>query len=282
MVSTAQIAEMLRSKRLEKNLAVQKVRDDTKISTKYILALEEGSFDVFPARVYLRGFFLLYAKYLGFENALELWQSIEKELPSSDHKDNHQVRAQSPTEVLSSSLAVHPTALSRGWGHFVVWVTEGQNWILAFIVGPVVVLGIVLGVYSYVRHRAYEVSPEKALEAERLLEPSPASKIKFPAVLANQPNSKSVPAGQDITVELRAKEEPSWISIELDSKKSFQGILSPQQTRRFTFKETAQLRLGNPKSLTLSVNSKEWAFTPQELERAPLNLELNASRLTAP
>src|SRR3989338_6522340 len=68
--------EVLKSRRLEKGLSLEKVREDTKISPRYLLALEEGRYGVFPALVYLRGFFLSYAKYLELPDSDDLFSRV--------------------------------------------------------------------------------------------------------------------------------------------------------------------------------------------------------------
>jgi len=58
---------VLRMLREQRNLTIQNLADITKLSTRYIDAIENESFTKLPARPYLRGFLSLYAKALAFE-----------------------------------------------------------------------------------------------------------------------------------------------------------------------------------------------------------------------
>ena len=55
------VSEQLRLAREQQHLDVYQVAEVTKIKTDHIRALESGTFDVFPAPVYIRGFVRTYA-----------------------------------------------------------------------------------------------------------------------------------------------------------------------------------------------------------------------------
>lgn len=62
---------MLREAREARGLSLEQVERDTRIVRRYLTALEEEDFEVFPADVYARGFLRSYASYLGL-NPTEL------------------------------------------------------------------------------------------------------------------------------------------------------------------------------------------------------------------
>src|SRR5207249_4717492 len=55
------VAEQLRQAREAQKMTVHQIAEITKIRTDHIRALEEGSYDVFSAPVYIRGFVRTYA-----------------------------------------------------------------------------------------------------------------------------------------------------------------------------------------------------------------------------
>ncbi len=61
------LSDVLIKKREEKGLSVPQVAYETNISKKYIEALEEEHFDVFPAEAYLLGFLRNYSDFLGID-----------------------------------------------------------------------------------------------------------------------------------------------------------------------------------------------------------------------
>ncbi len=63
-----EIGNILREKRNEKGFSEEYVNAQTRIPTKYIIALEEGTLSVFPAEVYYLGSLRKYAKFLGLND----------------------------------------------------------------------------------------------------------------------------------------------------------------------------------------------------------------------
>ena len=61
------LRDLLINKREERGLTISQVAYETNISKKYIEALENESFNVFPAEAYLLGFLKNYAEFLGLE-----------------------------------------------------------------------------------------------------------------------------------------------------------------------------------------------------------------------
>jgi len=63
----ASIGERLKEAREAQNKSLNEVSSETNISKKYLEALEENSFEIFPAEVYVRGFLKNYSNALGLE-----------------------------------------------------------------------------------------------------------------------------------------------------------------------------------------------------------------------
>ncbi len=66
-VAMGSIGPRLRAAREARNLSTEQAADDTRISLRFIEALEREEFDALPAPVYVRGFLRSYANYLGLE-----------------------------------------------------------------------------------------------------------------------------------------------------------------------------------------------------------------------
>ncbi|MEK6745326.1 MAG: helix-turn-helix domain-containing protein [Nitrospirota bacterium] len=62
---TGPVLKMMREQR---GLTSRNVADTTKLSTRYIDGIEEENYKKLPARPYLRGFLVLYAKAIGYES----------------------------------------------------------------------------------------------------------------------------------------------------------------------------------------------------------------------
>ncbi|MFH1784703.1 MAG: helix-turn-helix domain-containing protein [bacterium] len=74
------IGSTLQNKRREKKISLKKASAETKVRMKYLIALEEENYDIFPADVYLKGFLKAYANYLGL-NGSELVGLYEQKHP---------------------------------------------------------------------------------------------------------------------------------------------------------------------------------------------------------
>lgn len=72
--STADIGSLLRKARMKKGHSVEVVGQHTRISKKFLEALEENRFEDFPAPAYLRGFLKSYCEYLELDFE-PLWKS---------------------------------------------------------------------------------------------------------------------------------------------------------------------------------------------------------------
>lgn len=64
----ASVGMVLRSARERRGVSLDKVRDDLKIRTKFLQALEDGNFDLLPSAVNARGYLRNYANYLDLDS----------------------------------------------------------------------------------------------------------------------------------------------------------------------------------------------------------------------
>jgi cytoskeletal protein RodZ len=76
------VAEQLRHARERQNLSVYDVAEATKIKTDHVRALDEGTYNVFPAPVYIRGFVRTYAALVKLDVG-KVMQDLESELSQS-------------------------------------------------------------------------------------------------------------------------------------------------------------------------------------------------------
>jgi len=67
----------LKEARENKNISLEKASEDTRISLKFLKALEDEKYEIFPAEVYLKGFMRIYSEYLGL-NSSEILEDYKK------------------------------------------------------------------------------------------------------------------------------------------------------------------------------------------------------------
>ena len=70
--------EKLRNAREKANYSIEQIARDTHISKRYLIALEDEDFSVFPGETYLKGFLKNYAEYLGLnsEEIVNIYKNI--------------------------------------------------------------------------------------------------------------------------------------------------------------------------------------------------------------
>ncbi|HAV43259.1 TPA: hypothetical protein DCX15_04515, partial [bacterium] len=87
------LGALLRGRRETKKFTLEYVAEKTKISSKYLKALEEDDTSVFPGEVYQKGFLRIYAQFLGLDPEKLLLQYKESKLTknlaeSRDRREN--------------------------------------------------------------------------------------------------------------------------------------------------------------------------------------------------
>jgi hypothetical protein len=100
-----ELGTALTSARSAKGLSLLDVERDTRISTKYLKALEEGRLEELPAPVYARAFTRTYAQYLGL-NAVQLVQQLPGAKPEPELPPLPEVGNEATMTKLSASWAV--------------------------------------------------------------------------------------------------------------------------------------------------------------------------------
>src|SRR5919197_2800793 len=79
----SQIGSTLRAARNAREVELAQVEADTKISVRYLTALENERFELLPAPAYARGFLRTYASYLGLDPQ-HLLDALSERLPPEE------------------------------------------------------------------------------------------------------------------------------------------------------------------------------------------------------
>ena len=95
----ASIGEQLRSAREDKNLSLEDAANDVKISKRYLEALEEGNYSIFPAQVYVKGFLYNYSRYLELDPKSILEQYNKLTIPDNEKVENSIPRGRAQRRV---------------------------------------------------------------------------------------------------------------------------------------------------------------------------------------
>lgn len=218
-----QVGEILRSTRQEKGISLREAEEATKIRLKYLEALENGTYDEIPGRVYALGFLRNYARFLGLDPA-ELTALFKEEYPPKE--ESYQV--EEPPGITT------PRLTTRGWGR------------LLLILGVILVLWGVNRLYNY-----YRPSPEQSPAPPPVTEPAPATPAPVTPVQPASPPSQV----QGVEVKIRATGN-CWVGAVVDGKADFSGTLKPGDEKVFQGKDKVSVTLGSAGAVEVTLNGQ--------------------------
>ncbi len=222
------IGELLRSRRQALGLTLEQVHAETRIPVRYLQALEEERFEVFPAVTYARGFLRTYAQFLELDP-----ESLLVRLPTPV--------SSLPPSVLSQGRApIRPARQKPRWRRLLRWS------VTALAVGLLVV-----GYVAYREFRAFlESASPSAPSAFLESKPTPAPPTQV------LPPAPSPPRSEEVWVALEA-EDVSWVRVVADGHRVFEGFLRAGERREWSGRSRIHLVLGNAGGVRVVVNGKD-------------------------
>ena len=264
------MGEIFRKEREARGVSLEEIAADSKISIRFLRAIEKERFDVLPGGIFNRSFVRQYARYLGIEEENE----VRKYLQNMDRKTENTVL---PQPILGEVYEAPDR--SRSFQLFLVLVCLG------LLLG-----GIAYGLYrfrdslfSWLTWRRAPVSvsltqppvslpsPDNASLAadqttgssparpDQATEPPPAESAAVVAIpessSASPPAEAAVPGPLGDGVQLRIDSRaPVWLSITADGALQWQGNLPPNQSRLVQAADSVQLTVGDAAAVALTVN----------------------------
>ncbi len=279
------VGETLRRARLEQGLDLPTVAVQTKISIRYLAAIEADERKDLPSGFFYKSFVEQYARLLSLDTR-EISAEVDVIL-SAD--------APLPLPGYESRVArnVPPMEVTRQFGGTRVWASLGA--LILAVAGC-------SGVYAWwhkVRLGASEsviakseptsspaavspASPPQPVSVSRPASGTPRASVSTAAPLSTPspestpapipaPASESTPAsasgspapepaprvaeGYKLQLDLIAHEE-TWLSISSDGKRIFSGILSPNQSKTVEGRESATMKVGNAAGIDVRLNGR--------------------------
>jgi cytoskeletal protein RodZ len=259
----ATFGETLRRERELRGITLPELSNATKISPRYLRALENNQFDRLPGGIFNRGFVRAVARYLHLDEA---------------HWVGEYVRAAHEEPEIVARYA--PPATKPAGGRVGVW--------------SLAVLLAAFGVSAYVVHeiraqRAAEAAqppdsqpsydearaPDSLPAAEEAVATSENSLAAPQTVEALAPSRLSAPAAAPAANELRLQVdvmEDAWLSILVDGEPAYSGTLDRGESRTFLGRDRIELSTGNASAVVLTLNGETLAplGNPGEVKRITL------------
>jgi cytoskeleton protein RodZ len=248
-VPMATFGENLRREREMRGVTLHEISAATKISSRFLEALEDEEFSKLPGGIFTRGFIRAYAKYLGLdeEHVLAEYQLVA--LPGS--------------EVDLGHLAMVKPEIRRGMSQ-------------ASLYAILLAIAMLAGGYAIFRYSRRMPQPEPVESAspsaptssvvntpptvsEETPAPGPDRTVaeKPPAVEQPGPAKafglSEVESGLILQV---AATERSWVAIDADDKTVLQRVLNPNEIQTLRAKTSFSVTLGNAQGVILTLNGE--------------------------
>jgi cytoskeletal protein RodZ len=239
--------------RESRGLSLDKIAAETRISTRFLKAIEEEEFQVLPGGIFNRGFIRSYAQHLG----------LDPEQAISDY-ERLTSAVQPPADLL---IDIEPVTARK---------SERDLYPIA-----IVVLAVLIAIFYLVNRNSQTESvtegpgnaePAAATPPSEPAAPAPAtSPVTPPAELPKPSSGPPVPAAvrrpsgtpAPLVLELEANSE-TWISLKADSNPPEELIMMPGNTRRYEADMSMALIIGNAAGVVMKVNGRELGMLGRE------------------
>jgi cytoskeleton protein RodZ len=289
------IGETLRRERLRRNMDLETISRELKISAKFLEAIEDEKFERLPGGVFAKSFVRQYAHVLGLDEE-EMANEVQRQTQPAD-------APQFVQNVQNVTPSTQPIVLPK----VEEWDSVGESRfhisssLTALALVVVVMMGCA-GVYSWWQRTRHTVSvsahdkapsvaapvakqaaaetvpptpapvPDQSV-ANRAAAPAPATAnadapttappVQPAAAPETSPAAATPLAGTNtppnpnatVHVELTAV-EAAWVSVKADGKYVFSGTIEANQSRTVEATSTVLLRLGNAGGVNVTLNGK--------------------------
>jgi cytoskeleton protein RodZ len=232
IVGTFRVGAKLRQERVAGGWTLDEVSRETRISTRFLEAIEADDFDSLPGLVFTRNFVKQFALSMNLDPD-PLLAELPKQDESTVQLPDPPAQFRSPYPIgwrlhsaLSSGMWVLLTtgAVTGAWFLVRNTKTHSVNAAAPTVVAPIATQAIV---------------PNGTTEPPRMPEPAPAP-----------------PVSQHPVQVVITAHQPSWVQLTVDGKTSFTGTLQPDESREFGANAQVKLVAGNAGGLTISLNGK--------------------------
>ena len=242
----AEIGPILRAARLKRGQSLEAVAQQTRISKRFLEALEENRFEQFPAVVYLRGFLKGYCEHLDV-NFDEIWALLNAvpETPDSSATagDSHVAAPETKTDSTTPAAktakpapAKHEPKHAPAHGHAPqahapAHHPQGSGATGAIVLAVLLALG--LGVFLF---------KDQGKQATTPVQTAPA---------ALQPMPRTV----EPKLVVRLKTD-AWLRVSVDGHIVFEGRAPRDAVQEWKPSEYVDLRTTEPAALELTLNGQ--------------------------
>jgi cytoskeleton protein RodZ len=242
----ASFGEELRREREIRGISLKEIADATKISKRFLDAIEHNDHKTLPAPVFTRGFVREYARYLGL-NAEEMVNRYNFAAAGDDRieKSIHLDRLTQPQAPVKPIKPMKPRGIPPAYARI------DRN----VVVTAVIVIALIAVAVWAVRNRREVTARIDGLESHDTVgtvhAATTAAPVQAPAAVVPPPN----PAAADTLRLVVEATDDSWINLDADGKSVYKDDMHQGDKRTFEAKDGFRFRrIGNAAGVTLTLN----------------------------
>ncbi len=231
----------LKKIRQERGLTLEDIQKKTKIHLNVLRAVEGDSLsDLSP--VYLKSFIKIYCNYLGLDPKEYIGETSQQHKPvlnASVGRDiGERIERRSSSFIKDASLKLGAMKSTVSFKKIIIFA----------------VLAVIFIFLAFNLIKLISSNRPSSLKKARILIPNTAAKIPK----AKQAKAVKKEMHRGFLVGLFARDK-SWISVKVDGKVVFHGVLSRGRSETWTAKERIELSLGDAGAVVLQVNDQRFA-----------------------
>ncbi len=230
----------LRRQREVREISLREISEASKISIRYLEALEQNRFEVLPAPVFARGFLREYACYVGLD----------------------------ADEVINYYLAAQGVSTEEGEEELEVMEVRSSSlgsWVVALLAGAAIVFIVVAALANYLNKE----SPDE----DRL----PANAAPPVPVVVPPTDADTVPQAVPATSPLRVTldfTQSCWVEAWVDAERTVSELRVQGESLRLDAEEEIRITLGNAAGAGIEINGVRYEAPIADGEELKIDLEL--------
>ena len=218
------------SARDAKGLSLDQVAEETRISTRFLRAIEQETFHLLPGGIFNRGFIRTYATQV----------DLDPDIVVAEYQE------------LTEETVVEQPSLS----------TERvpERHIVPVAVGGLIVFIVLFYIFTRDNNVATEAAEPTPATSQTMARPEPEPAVNRAAALqptTSPPPATAQPPFEGVSIQIQVH-DATWVVIATDGTEVVGGeILSAGTSRRYTAREAIELTVGNAAGLSLRINDRE-------------------------
>ncbi len=237
-------SEELRKERIAKNISLSEISARTRISVKFLEAIEQGAFDVLP-QTYVRAFIQEYADQVGLSPA-EVLKKYEIMVAGK--------YADAGTPITGSGWsATSMPAVTEAAPPPPQRPRNGEQRYLRYVIPAAIVVVVVAAALIIFNMEGGSPPPVRETPFNDVVEQQ--EHLQARAVAVDSP-VVTTPAPVDSVIVHAVTSDSVWVNIARDGGPAESAILPPHATRVWKARERLVVTLGNAGGISFTVNGK--------------------------